>query len=280
MSGFLGGVGNAVQAISGLASLFGGAPPVILGWVQFADIEVPAHIPFGGQQRLAVHKLPGGARVIDAMGRDDVDLNWAGYLEGPFATDRALEIDQMRVAGVPVTLTWDALSFTVLVASFSPDFHRTNWIPYQIRCVVLMDNAAAAGPASTSLASQIASDLSTSIGVALPSLGTVETALGTAETATLAAGALTKGTQPYIAAISALQEAQTAVGGAITVANGGLAGVAGGVSQIGGILGTGDPIGAVVALGSLTAAATNLSGLLQVNGYVGRALTNLTNASA
>ncbi len=41
---------------------------VVLGSVQFTDLEIPAEIPFGGAQRLVVHELwVGGTRVVDAM---------------------------------------------------------------------------------------------------------------------------------------------------------------------------------------------------------------------
>lgn len=157
------GIIRALSAISSIPALLGGAPPVVLGPVQFSGIEVPARIPFGGQQRLAVHKLPGGARVIDAMGRDDADLAWSGYLEGPFAADRAIEIDQLRVAGQPITLSWDALSFTVVVMEFTPDYQRVNWIPYSIRCVVVTDNAAQSTQSPVPLANLLGSSVAGAI---------------------------------------------------------------------------------------------------------------------
>ena len=40
---------------------------LLLGSVQFADFELPTSITWGGAQSLAVHRLPGGVRVIDAM---------------------------------------------------------------------------------------------------------------------------------------------------------------------------------------------------------------------
>ena len=39
-----------------------------LGDFQFQQQEIPESIPFGGEQALAVHRLVGGVKVVDAMG--------------------------------------------------------------------------------------------------------------------------------------------------------------------------------------------------------------------
>ena len=49
-----------------------------LGDFEFARYEIPEQITFGGDQRLVVHELVGGTRVIDAMGRADAPLEWSG----------------------------------------------------------------------------------------------------------------------------------------------------------------------------------------------------------
>ena len=62
---------------------------LLLGPVAFQDFELPANIGFGGEQRLAVHCLPGGARVIDVLGRDDAEITFSGIFSGSDATLRA-----------------------------------------------------------------------------------------------------------------------------------------------------------------------------------------------
>ena len=57
-----------------------------LGSIVFDGFEVPSRVEFGGEQQLAVHKLIGGARVIDALGRDDAALRWRGVLSGAEAS--------------------------------------------------------------------------------------------------------------------------------------------------------------------------------------------------
>ena len=111
-----------------------------LGDFTFADFEVPESIPFGGEQMLAVKKLVGGARVIDAMGADDMALDWGGRLRGPSALNRALYLDGLRRAGKPLKLTWSALAYTVIVKRFSCTFERSYELPYTISCEVVSDD--------------------------------------------------------------------------------------------------------------------------------------------
>ena len=49
-----------------------------LGVFQFANHEIPERVSWGGSQRIAVHELVGGQRMLDAMGRSDRALTWSG----------------------------------------------------------------------------------------------------------------------------------------------------------------------------------------------------------
>jgi hypothetical protein len=88
---------------------------LILGPIVFRDFEIPEKINFGGAQRMAVHQLPGGARVIDALGRDDAEITFTGTFTGPDATLRARALDEMRALGTTLPLTWDVFTYSVLV---------------------------------------------------------------------------------------------------------------------------------------------------------------------
>jgi hypothetical protein len=114
---------------------------LLLGPVAFQDFEIPSGVNFGGRQRLALYRLPGGSRVIDALGRDDAQISFAGIFAGPNATQRARSLDQLRVAGTALPLTWDVLFYTVLISNFYADYRNGWWIPYQIVCTVLRDEA-------------------------------------------------------------------------------------------------------------------------------------------
>lgn len=227
---------------------------LLLGPVLFQDFEVPDKITFGGEQRLAIHRLPGGARIIDALGRDDGEITWSGIFSGEDAGLRARLVDTLRAGGGVLPLTWDAFFYSVVIARFEADFTRENWIPYKISCTVLRDEAATAIDTVLSLADSAVADLAAAAGFTLP----VDL---TATTAALAvSGATTAGTASYAAARSSL----TATGATLNAS----------VSQGEAILlAASDP-------GVAADAAGSLAQLANARCYVQRAATNLANASS
>jgi hypothetical protein len=110
-----------------------------LGQITFATYEIPPQINFGGSQALSVKQLVGGQRVIDSMGRVDDDISWSGLFFGSTATFRAKYLDNMRVTGAPLTLTWGQFSYSVVIKSFQALFQRTYQIPYKIVVSVIQD---------------------------------------------------------------------------------------------------------------------------------------------
>lgn len=112
-----------------------------LGDFDFSRAEIPEKINFGGDQHLAKHKLVGGARTIDAMGRDDDAIEWSGLFMGETAELRALYLDGLRIAGTVQRLTWSTFDFDVVVSKFQPVFERYYQIPYKIICEIVADNA-------------------------------------------------------------------------------------------------------------------------------------------
>ncbi len=216
-----------------------------LGPVTFQDFELPTRIRFGGQQRLAVHMLPGGARVIDAMGRDDADIGWSGAFSGPDAADRARGLDLMRSQGAAWTLAWEAFCYLVVIASFDAAYEHSNWVPYKISCKVVRDLAQSPSSLVPSVATDVLADIA--------AVGVIDT---TAAVAALGmAGALSPGTAAYAGAVGA-------VGSLITQAQAGIG------SAGGSLLKAQDPATAAAAAGQLAAYA-------DANGYAGRALANL-----
>lgn len=111
-----------------------------LGILEFAELEIPESLPFGGEQRAVVHSLPGGVRVVDVMGREDGLITWSGLMLGSSATNRARTLDTMRINGRPQKLTWWEFDYTVIVQHFKADFQRYYKVPYQISCLVIADN--------------------------------------------------------------------------------------------------------------------------------------------
>lgn len=111
-----------------------------LGDFEFSGMEIPASIAFGGSQRLSVHQLIGGAKVVDAMGRADKPLTWGGLFMGTTAVDRARYLDTLRVAGLPLALTWGAFSYLVLIREFDAVYEKSYQVPFSITCEVVKDN--------------------------------------------------------------------------------------------------------------------------------------------
>jgi hypothetical protein len=112
-----------------------------LGPVVFDSFEIPENLSFGGRQRLVVHNLPGGVKIIDAMGRDDADLSWSGIFTGPQAADRARLLDLMRAEGGVLPLLWDSFCYSVIISRFSAEYRNPFWLPYRITCAVVRDEA-------------------------------------------------------------------------------------------------------------------------------------------
>lgn len=221
---------------------------LLLGPVSFAGFEVPARIGFGGAQRLAVHQLPGGARVVDAMGRDDADIAWSGAFSGPDAADRARLLDLMRAEGTPLPLAWDAFCYTVVIAEFEAHYQHPNWVPYRIVCLVVLDQTEVATEITLDLATGLLTDLARAQG-GFDVSGAVA-ALGVA-------GATAPGSLAYA----------TALGHLVTTAKG--------IDVRMAVAGT--DLTTASDLAATAAAAGQLAALADARGYAGRALDNLMN---
>ena len=135
---------------------------VTLGGFVLDGFSAPQTMVGGGRQAMAVHKLPGGSRVIDTLGPDDADIPIAGQLydANAYATCRA--IDAMRAAGTQVPLIWGGQFLMVIVADFRYTVHRfPNWCDYSILCLVASNPAQGAlGAIVSTVGGMIAADLS------------------------------------------------------------------------------------------------------------------------
>jgi hypothetical protein len=124
----------------------------------FADNEVPENIAYGGTQKLAVHELVGGGRVVDALGAQPRDLEWSGWFLGAGAFERARQLDALRHAGVALELSLYHLRYRVFIASFTADFQRHYKIPYSVSLTVAQDRQYPDSAALPDSAQQIAAD--------------------------------------------------------------------------------------------------------------------------
>lgn len=108
-----------------------------LGPVAFSGFEVPERIDIGGRQRLTVHTLPGGGRVVDAMGPDDAPIRWSGVFSGQNAAGRVRTLERLRRSGVQLLLAWDEWRYSVIIQGFQAEVTSSWWIPYRIELCVL-----------------------------------------------------------------------------------------------------------------------------------------------
>jgi hypothetical protein len=239
---------------------------LLLGPIAFQEFEVPSGVNFGGRQRLAVHRLPTGLRIVDTLGRDDADICFAGIFTGSDATLRARSIDEMRVAGMIVPLTWDVFFYTVLIAEFYADYCNESWIPYWIRCTVLRDEASSVIQIAVSLASAVIGDIGSAAAYAY---GTGIDLTGL-EPVLAAPSAMTRGTAPFVTvqaelafATSSITDAANAADARLTATNYAEAATA----QDG-----------VDALSTATDASGQLASLVLADAYIRRAASNHANS--
>jgi hypothetical protein len=233
---------------------------LLLGPVVFRDFEVPERINFGGTQRLAVHELPGGARVIDALGRDDADIVFSGIFTGGDAMPRARALDELRALGTVLPLTWDVLTYSVVIRAFAAQYERAEWIPFRIACTVLRDEAAALAEAPLSLATSLLGDFSIAAAAALA--GGVQ--LATARTAISAQGATQRASAAHAVASAALADARARIATGLDSAGAEIAA---------------DTLTTATALADTDAALERLAQLAQARAYACRAAINLANVT-
>lgn len=276
--------------------------PVILGGITLTGVEVPSALRVGGEHNLVVHKLVGGARVIQAMGNDPARQTLAGLFTGPNAQARALSIEQMRAAGSEIAFSAAGLSQRVRIASFWYTYQEKGAvIPYELALEIQPAPAVSAtaslsalsdlvGPDITSGIQSISSTVATVSAYAETAIGQVQTVIGqvapvanlvgagsllagVSDNLTAASGIATAGTNfaaiPAAASsmISGLQSAGTSLMSTISQAGGNLTGIQAAA-----------PVGSLFSdAGSLQAqiaSAGALSGAVQAGAYVNRAATN------
>jgi hypothetical protein len=218
-----------------------------LGDVTLRDFEVPEKIAFGGRQRVAVHELIGGGRVIDTLGGQPSEIVFSGIASGADASARVQALDTACDAGSVLPLGWDGFFYHVVIAAFDADYTKSFWIPFEICCLIVTDSAVSNLAVPSVAANVISGDLS------LAALWANQAGLaGLSFTAPGAATAL------------------TACGGAIGTAGGAVLSDAAMVND------PATPVAAVNALTALGAHAAALAAATYANGYLSRAVQNIS----
>lgn len=113
------------------------ADVLTLGGITFDQFSTPVEMMAGGNQAMVVHKLPGGARVIDTLGPDEADITWAGFFFGNDAYANVQALDAMRAAGQVLSLSWAGQFRSVVINNFIYKIRRLPvWCTYSIACTV------------------------------------------------------------------------------------------------------------------------------------------------
>jgi uncharacterized protein YciI len=220
-----------------------------LGGVPFQDFEVPEQIRFGGGQRLAVHELIGGGRVVDALGDDAGEISFSGIFSGSDASARAQTLDAACALGTAIPLVWDGFYYSVVIAEFAAAYTKPWWIPFALRCAVVVDPAAALASLAAPAASLISADLAAAGGlIGLSGLST---------------GVLGSTTATGLAA------AQTQIAAAISTTGSALG------NNMAALNTAPDAVTGVQAVNQITSNSAQLAGLAAMSGYVNRAAMNL-----
>lgn len=184
-----------------------------LGTFVFDGFEVPEKLPFGGEQKLAVHDLPGGTRVVDAMGAFDDDISWSGRFRGANGETRARQLDLMRAQGRALTLSCGTFQRLVVIRHFKAHYEYLSEIPYEITLLVVknQDNPALVGPSG--LDSLVGADINSVqiLGTRL-SLSSLTTPLANLQTAYSAWQAVKSGNISAAAISNLAQTASIATG--------------------------------------------------------------------
>lgn len=120
-----------------------------LGPVVFREFELPECVTFGGRQRISLHHLGDGDRVVSVLGSEDADIRFSGIFSGSNATTRAIILDELRCSGRVMELIWGEFAYSVIIRSFRAEYRNATWIPYEIVCIV--DRNAINGLADASL---------------------------------------------------------------------------------------------------------------------------------
>lgn len=245
-----------------------------LGPFQFGAMEIPGEIRIGGTQRLAVHELVGGARVIDAMGRADRALEWSGLLLGNGAIDRARFLDSLRVDGQQLSLAWSAFSYQVLVREFEANYHKRYEIAYRIVCEVVADlTSPATAPGATPIDQAINDDAkAAAVLVAAVADATLTTKMGALSSAIAAVSKFASATQ---STINAVLQPLAAVQAQVTILIASTANVIGNVTTFGGVLPNNPLALAAANLTGQAASVTQAGALYNLRNVLGRMSNNL-----
>jgi hypothetical protein len=276
MSGALAAAATAITAAA-TAALDADAPdqPVSLGSFVFQGFEVPEMVTWGGAQKLVVHKLIGGKRVIDSMGPDNAELSWSSIFLSSDASIRASQLDLMRKFGSPLELLFGDRYYIVVISDFSAEFRRLSYVPYKISCTILSD-LSDNNPFADSLVDSVTFDINYASAFEVSTaLAGAHSLIGLAANLLLPIVDLAVGAVATVAVGAAVGLAANAIGAVAEVASETIGGLTEAAITTGVLLGTTAAVAAGDVLITAAAATATAAGAAVLGAYVGRAAVNI-----
>lgn len=179
---------------------------VIVGPIRLAGFEIPNCVYFGGSQRMAIHRLAGGQRMLEPLGPEDSDIWFSGVFTGSDAETRARAFDSLRTAGVTVQLTWQSFQYDVILRTFRASYRNPWWISYTAGLIVVR-NVGTAYANTTTPASEIQADILS----AMTALQGTAIDLSSLSNLAVITGALVYGSETNLAVANLLTQAAKAV---------------------------------------------------------------------
>jgi hypothetical protein len=236
--------------------------PIQIGGVGLSAFEVPSSVRFGGTQRVAVHRLYGGGRVVECLGPDPNEICFEGAFTGPDAALRARTVENLRISGQPVWLTWDSFRYRVVVQTLAAEYRSPWWIGFRIACVV------ASSPAPvTSLLASVASQIAADVTSTLAAASGLGVDLSGFQAAMSGMQILVPGTTGQVAAQSAVSGLAAALGGMVATQSGNLSADLDAAAR---------PWGMAQSISAAVDAAGSVAAASIASGYVSRIATNLS----
>ena len=276
MSGSLAALAVGAYSLAVDAAL--GENTVSLGDFVFDGWEVPERIRWGGQQRMSVHKLIGGDRVIDTMGPDHADISWTGIMLSPDASLRADELDQMRIAGQLVPLIFANRYYEVVVSRFQADQRKAWHVPYSITCTVYRDQSFVAAAAQDTPLASVTSDVASGLSFVSNGLAAASTALALVPPLLAPMTAIVAGTAATAAVAGDLAATSTAITAASVIANASIATLTTTTIATGALAGQTAVLPAIAAMQTAAQATQDAATAAAMAGYVNRSISTVNNA--
>jgi hypothetical protein len=180
---------------------------VTIGAISLQDFEVPTSIQFGGRQRLVIHRTSNGARTVEPLGPDDSQIRFQGIFSGPNAEPRVRALNDLRLSGSVVLLTWQSFQYQIVVESLTAIYYSQWWISYHISCVIIHQAGVGLGGLDAPQAVMTAALLNASLAVAEMqiSLAALSSALGQDDALVAGTSAFANATTAAAGALNAIQ---------------------------------------------------------------------------